>query len=58
MMNLNPVSIPVEQIRNILNRSEYPDILPLGIYTLVGVMVAWSGRWFFEKTRHGFADAI
>lgn len=58
LMYLNPVTVPVEQFRNILNFGLVPDFLALSVYTLVAFLVAYLGRLFFEKTRHGFADVI
>ena len=58
LMYLNPVTVPVEQFRNILNFGLAPDLWALSVYTLVAFLVAYLGRLFFEKTRHGFADVI
>jgi lipopolysaccharide transport system permease protein len=58
LMALNPITIPVEQFRNLLNLGVLPDITALGIYTVVALFVAWMGKLFFDKTRHGFADVI
>jgi lipopolysaccharide transport system permease protein len=58
LMQLNPITIPVEQFRNLLNIGVIPDIQSLGLYTLVALGVAWVGKLFFDKTRHGFADVI
>lgn len=58
LMYLNPVTVPVEQLRNILNFGLVPDFSALLVYTLVAFLVAYLGRLFFEKTRHGFADVI
>lgn len=58
LMYLNPVTVPVEQFRNILNFKIFPDFMALLIYTLIAFLVAFLGRLFFEKTRHGFADVI
>lgn len=58
LMYLNPVTVPVEQFRNILNFGLLPDFLALAVYTFAAFLVAFLGRLFFEKTRHGFADVI
>lgn len=58
LMALNPITVPVEQFRNILNYGLLPDVASLAIYTVAGCIVAWLGRLFFQKTRHGFADVI
>lgn len=58
LMYLNPITVPIEQFRNILNFGLVPDFVALSVYTLIALLVAYSGRLFFEKTRHGFADVI
>jgi len=58
LMALNPITIPVEQFRNVLNYGLAPNFVSLGIYSLVACLVAWAGRLFFEKTRQGFADVV
>ena len=35
-----------------------PDWAALGVYAVVAVAVAAFGRWWFEKTRKGFADVM
>ena len=58
LMAFNPITIPIEQFRNILNYGTLPDVASLAGYTIAGCIVTWLGRLFFEKTRHGFADVI
>lgn len=58
LMSLNPITVPVEQLRNMLNMGVPPDMQALGVYTLVALVIAWLGKLFFDKTRHGFADVI
>lgn len=58
LMVFNPITVPVEQFRNILNYGLVPDLRALAVYAAVGCAVAWLGKMFFEKTRHGFADVI
>lgn len=58
LMNLNPIAIPAEQFRNLLNMGVLPDWNTLGYYTLAALVIAWLGKLFFDKTRHGFADVI
>ncbi len=54
----NPLTLVVEQTRDILYWGKSPDFLMLGIYTLVSVVVAWLGFAWFQKTRKGFADVL
>lgn len=58
LMAFNPITVPVEQFRNILNYGLLPDPKALLLHALAGCLVAWVGRLFFEKTRHGFADVL
>lgn len=58
LMSLNPITIPVEQFRNILNAGVLPDMQALAIYTSTSLVITCLGKLFFDKTRHGFADVI
>ncbi|WP_395517395.1 ABC transporter permease [Pseudorhizobium flavum] len=58
LMVLNPITIPVEQFRKVMNYGEAPDIGALTAYFVAACVIAWAGRRFFDKTRHGFADVI
>lgn len=58
LMSLNPITIPAEQFRKLLNMGLPPDWQSLGCYTLAALAIAWLGKLFFDKTRHGFADVI
>jgi lipopolysaccharide transport system permease protein len=55
---LNPLSIPIEAMRDVVIWGHPPDWIELGIYSLVALAVALFGRWWFEKTRKGFADVL
>jgi lipopolysaccharide transport system permease protein len=54
----NPITIPVEQTRNVLIWSRPPDFVLLGAYTLVSLTVAVVGFAMFQKLRRGFADVL
>ena len=58
LMLLNPLTIIIEEARSIIIRGNMPDWTLLAIYTLVSLMVAWLGFWWFQKTRKGFADVV
>lgn len=55
---LNPVALPVEQVRAVLVFGQLPDFEALGAYALVSVVVMALGYAFFQKTRKGFADVL
>jgi lipopolysaccharide transport system permease protein len=55
---LNPLTIIVDQTRAVLLWGELPNWRLLGYYTVVSVVVAWLGCWWFLRTRRGFADVM
>lgn len=54
----NPLTVMIEQAREVLIWGRQPDWAGLGIYTLVATFVAWAGYAWFQKTRKGFADVL
>lgn len=57
-MLLNPLTFIIEQSREVLIFGHFPDLLGLGLYTLVSTIIAWGGYAWFQKTRKGFADVL
>ena len=55
---LNPLTFIIEQAREVLIWGRAPDWFGLFIYNLVGLLVAWIGYAWFQKTRKGFADVL
>lgn len=55
---LNPLSIPVEAFRDVTLFGVMPNWTALGYYSLVALIVAWLGGWFFRLTSRGFADVL
>lgn len=55
---LSPLTIAVEQFRNVIFWGKTPDLTMLTISFLTGIIVAWLGFAWFQKTRKGFADVI
>ncbi|WP_404942754.1 ABC transporter permease [Pseudomonas protegens] len=55
---LNPLTLIIEQTREVLIWGRLPNWFSLSVYTLVAVVVAWIGYAWFQKTRKGFADVL
>ena len=55
---LNPLTFIIEQAREVLIWGHVPKWSGLGLYTLVAVLVCWTGYAWFQKTRTGFADVL
>jgi len=55
---LNPISYIVDQMRRIAIYGEMPDWGGLGVYTLISLLVAWTGLNIFQRLRAGFADVL
>jgi lipopolysaccharide transport system permease protein len=55
---LNPVSLPVEQTRDVLIFGRVPDLLSLAVYAAVALAIATVGYAWFQKIRKGFADVM
>jgi lipopolysaccharide transport system permease protein len=58
LIEFNPLTIPIEQLRNILMWGQLPNIETLASYFLVSVFIYWLGFAWFQKTRKGFADVM
>jgi lipopolysaccharide transport system permease protein len=55
---LNPLTFIIEESRKVLLLGHLPSWLGLVVYTVIGLTVAWSGFWWFQRTRNGFADVV
>jgi len=55
---LNPVTVPIEQVRAALFEAQWPDWSVLAQYWLVAVAVYLLGLWVFATLKRGFADVI
>lgn len=58
LIKLNPLTVAIEQTRDAVIWGRNPDWLSYGTYLLVGLLVAWLGFWWFQRTRRGFADVL
>lgn len=55
---LNPITMVVEQAREVLYWGRPPDFVILGIYASASAVISWLGFAWFQKTRKGFADVL
>lgn len=58
ILYLNPLTTIIEQTRGVLFWGEMPDLMLLGLWWVVALVVAWLGFAWFQKTRKGFADVL
>ena len=57
-LSFNPLTIPIEAVRDVAVFGVMPDWTALGYYSLAALLVALLGEQFFQKTRRGFADVL
>lgn len=55
---LNPLTVPVEQMRNVLIYGKAPEASAVLLYFAAGLTIAVLGYWIFSRRRKGFADVI
>ena len=55
---MNPLTFIVEQMRDVLIWGKLPNWSGWGLSMAVGIMMAWIGLVWFQKTRKGFADVL
>lgn len=58
LLALNPLTIPIEQLRLIITAGQWPDWSALATHGLLSAVIAWLGYAWFQKTRKGFADVL
>lgn len=57
-VQVNPLTLPMEQTRDVLIWGNLPDWSAWGIYTAIMMIFAWLGFAWFQSIRRGFADVI
>jgi len=57
-MNANPLTFIIEQGREVLIWGRLPDWPRFALSIFVGMIVAWLGFAWFQKTRKGFSDVL
>lgn len=58
LLNLNPLTLAIEQARDVLIWGRSPLGPGFVVYTVGAALIAWLGFAWFQKTRRGFADVI
>lgn len=55
---LNPLTLVIEQARDVLIWGRLPSWRDWSVYSGVAVACAWLGYFWFQRTRKGFADVL
>lgn len=55
---LNPITIPVIELRKVVVMNSAPDFSILSVYAICALTVLLAGYGFFMKLRRGFADVM
>ena len=58
LIYINPLTIVIEQTRDILFWGKMPNFYALLIYLIASIVLLWIGFFWFQKTRKGFADVL
>lgn len=58
ILEINPLTIFIEQARNVFLYGVMPDWKFLGIASLISLVVMQLGAFFFYRTKRGFADVL
>ena len=58
LLLLNPLTLVIEQARQVFVLGRAPDWTDWGVYLACALAVAWAGFWWFQRVRRGFADVI
>lgn len=58
ILMFNPLTLPVEMVRNLLFWGRFPDMSLLALYSFGALICSVLGFAWFQKTRKGFADVI
>lgn len=58
LLYLNPLTLVIEEARDVIFWGNVPDVGGFLIYLACGLLIAWLGFAWFQRTRKGFADVI
>ncbi|SCZ86502.1 hypothetical protein [Nitrosomonas mobilis] len=57
-MSFNPLTSSIEQVRNVMMWGRGPDWASWILEMMLGLVIAWLGFAWFQKTRKGFTDVV
>ncbi len=57
-LHFNPLAVIIEQSRSVLIFGRLPSLAAWAILMGLGIVMAWAGFSWFQKTRKGFADVL
>lgn len=55
---MNPLTASIEMLRDVIYWGRTPDVQTYVANLILGLVVAWLGFAWFQKTRKGFADVL
>ncbi len=58
LVQINPLTVPIEALRDVVLRDQWPPLDALALHGLFCLAVAWLGHAWFGRTRRGFADVL
>lgn len=58
LLRLNPITLPVEQARDLAFFGRVPDLLSWSLFFAISCVLAWVGYAGFARTRRAFADVL
>lgn len=58
LLALNPLTLPIEQLRDVMLWGKGINWGDWGISLLLGCITCLIGFWWFQKTRKGFSDVL
>lgn len=58
LVRLNPLTLPINQARQVLIWGTIPDWSALGLWFAISFLICWLGFWWFQRARVGFADVL
>lgn len=58
LLFLNPLTLPVVQVRRVVIDGVLPGWRGLGAAYVIGMLAAAIGLWLFVRVKHGFADVV